>query len=140
MNKLVMNPRGLNNFRVIVLDKTMAVPTDEKEQILWAEQIYNDLVKGDGVENLFTQKNTKKGCLISAWWYDDQAYIVQSMSDEFGFYRNIIYITKDKEDAKNIAKALTQILPEMAKVSKKQYLDAKKQIDKIGEEQQKIKA
>ena len=130
MNKLVLNPKGRNHFKILPFgDIVNAAPTDNGELIKWGEKLYNELEYSINAINCFRKVNSAKGHMLSVWQLEDKCYLIISLRNEFGTYNNCMYIgtgEPQKQDFINIAKFLTENLNTLSKDYKKQILDAKK--------------
>lgn len=123
-NKLLLNNKARNHIKVLPL-KDFVAPEDEGERIKWCEKTFEDLKNSEDAKRLLLSKDRKKGILIAVWQLNDVFYLIQSMRNEFSSYNNVIYLTKNKDDATNIAKFLIQNHRTIMNDYKKQILDAK---------------
>lgn len=126
MNKILLNNKGRNHIKFLPMKNTLNdIPADEGDKIRLCKQLFDELQNSSKTINLFMKKDRHKGYQISLWELDDLYYLAQSMRNEFGTYNNVIYITKEKGDAENIAKFLSSNIRTIMNDYKKQIIDAK---------------
>ena len=130
MNKLVLNPKGRNHFKILPFgDIVNTAPTDNGELIKWGEKLYNELEYSTNAINCFRKVNSGKGYMITVWQLEEKCYLIVSLRNEFSTYNNSIYVgtgESQKQDFINIAKFLSENLNSLSKDYKKQILDARK--------------
>jgi len=134
MNKLLLNAKGRNHIRVFPTQDTIEFKGTEAEVLTQVQNLFKQLQESDNVENLYYKKKIKKGYLISAWAYDDLYYLVQCLKDENKMYVVNIYILKSANDAKNIAKFLSENADGLMKDYKKQIIEGKEAFKKFIQE------
>ena len=66
MNKLVLNPKARNHFKILPFDNIVNnAPTDNGELIKWGEKLYNELEYSTNAINCFRKVNSGKGYMIT---------------------------------------------------------------------------
>ena len=130
MNKLVLNPKARNHFKILPFDNIVNnAPTDNGELIQWGEKLYNELEYSTNAINCFRKVNSGKGYMITVWQLEEKCYLIVSLRNEFSTDNNSIYVgtgESQKQDFINIAKFLSENLNSLSKDYKKQILDARK--------------
>ena len=133
MNKLLLNQSARNHIKVFPMKNVFDdLPTEEADQIRWCEEQYKRLQQSDNAKRLVIYKNRSKGYLFSVWEADGLYYMIQCIRNEFKTYNDIIYITKDGEDAKSIAKFLYDNVENIMQGMTKDLIKAWSMIDGKG--------
>lgn len=122
--KLVLEPNARNHFKVLLLGVDN-IPESEKEQILLAEKMYNELEQDNNREKLYRFSSQKKGIMISVFKSNNRGYLIQSIKNEFETYNNTVYVSDNINDLVNIAKFLRSNITDIMSDYKQQILDAK---------------
>jgi hypothetical protein len=65
MNKICLNARGRNHWKVLPATEEIKVPNTEREQLKWAEMIVNQLKYNNDVKRHFFFTNQKVCCFIN---------------------------------------------------------------------------
>ena len=126
MNKLLLNERARNHIKIFPMADTVpGLPTDPGDRIRWCESRFKLLQHADNAERLFYVRHKGKGYQISVWELDGLYYLIECIRNEFKTFNTTIYITKDGDDAVNIAKFVQSNIDQIMKDYKEQILEAR---------------
>lgn len=107
MNKICLNPKARNHWKVLPYADSIKVPDGEAQQIKWAEKVVLRLQNDPNIIRHFYYLNKGYGYMISVYELDDKYYLVHSIRNEFKTYNNVVYINdKNLQDLINIAKMM----------------------------------
>lgn len=102
MNKIILNSKASNYIKVCPLNGSgMEPPTDEKEQIDFAKDIFDKLKNASEAHKKYFYSNRAKGVQISVWLYNEHSYLVQCIRNEHNTLNTTIYINNDKDESVN---------------------------------------
>ena len=124
-NKLLLNNNNRNHIKIMPLAKDLEIPKEEKEQIIWCKEKFEELQNAQDLKTLWKSVNRKKGYLIALYELNNLYYIVISLRNEFNTYNNTIYIHNIEQDSLNICKFLRQNIQECMSDYKKLIIDAR---------------
>ena len=126
MNKLLLNERARNHIKMFPMKDTVSdLPSDEGDKIRWCESRFKLLQHSDNANRLFYVRHKAKGYQISVWELDGLYYLIECIRNEFKTFNTTIYITKDGNDAVNIAKFVQENIDQIMKDYKNQILEAR---------------
>jgi hypothetical protein len=144
MNKICLNPRGRNHWKILPMPGVMKVPEGEKEQLTWADTLVKRLKFSD-VKKHFFFKEQKYGYMITVIELDGLYFLIHSIRNEFKSYNNVIYINnKNLDDLVNIGRMMQANIKTIMKDYKENMLRLRDDIIKgkvrIDNEEKSIKA
>ena len=125
---LVINEKG-NNYFKIYPDETIDFPKEEKEQILWSQNVYKNLKDNPKTEILFSQDNPKKGYKIVVAKLDDTKYFFQTIRLQAKVYSVSVFMSNldtAENDYISIGKMLAENMGKIGTGYKKQIKDGVK--------------
>lgn len=126
MNKLLLNERARHHIKIFPMKDTAPdLPDTEIERIRWCKAKYKELQHSDEARRLALFKHRGKGYLIAVWEMKGLYYLIECIRNEFKTFNDTIYITKDGDDAVNIAKFLVANIDTIMADYKAQLLDAR---------------
>lgn len=126
MNKLVLNSKARNHFRMYPLCKVDAFKGFEHSEDA-CEALYNGLLKDRDAQRLSIEKNKSKGYMITVWHQPSNGlyFLICSIRNEFKTFNNTIYIDNHGDDMVKIAKFLKENIDGIMADYKDQILEAR---------------
>ena len=98
--------RGRNHWKVMPASESIECPTDEREQLKWAEALVDRISHGM-VKRHFFFANQKYGYMITVVELDGLYYLIHSIRNEFKSYNNVVYVSdKNLQDLVSIGKMM----------------------------------
>ena len=144
MNKICLNPRGRNHWKILPMPGVIKIPESEKEQLIWADTLVKRLKFSD-VKRHFFFTEQKYGYMITVIELDNIYYLIHSIRNEFKSYNNVIYINdKNLQDLVNIGKMMQKNIKTIMQDYKDNMLELRNDILKgkvrIGDKEEAIQA
>lgn len=135
MNKILLNQKGRNHIKVMLLkDSDLEMPTDKIEQIKFCETLFANLQHDDNAIRHFYYRNVKKGYQIAVYESDSKIYLANCIRDMEHNYITTIYVSKNLNDLKNIAKMLRENIETIMDDYKNQILEGKEAFEDMNKE------
>ena len=130
MNKICLNIRGRNHWKILPATEEIKIPDSEKEQLIWADDIVQNLLKKD-IKRHFFFTNQKYGYMIGVYEQQGYYYLIHSIKNEFKTYNNVIYINnKNLNDLISIGKMMQDNIETIMKDYKENMLELRDDIIK----------
>lgn len=126
MNKILLNQKGRNHIKVMLLkDSELEMPVEDAEKIHFCEKLFINLQHDDNAIRHFYYRNTKKGYQITVYESNDKIYLTNCIRDMEGNYITTIYVSKNLNDLKGIAKMLKENIQTIMSDYKMQIIEGK---------------
>ena len=134
MNKILLNQKGRNHIKVMLLkDCELEMPEDAAEKIKFCEKVFATLQQEEATRHYY-YRNVKKGYQITVYQINDMVYLTNCIRDMDHNYISTIYVSKNLNDMNSIAKFLRQNIETVMSDYKEQIIEGKEEWDKQHEE------
>lgn len=138
MNKILLNQKGRNHIKVMLIkDSGLEMPEDNAEKIKFCETIFADLQHNDNAIRHFYYRNTKKGYQITVYQIDELIYLTNCIRDLDYNYVTTIYVSKNLNDLKGIAKMLRENIETIMQDYKDQIFEGQEAFEEFNKKEAK---